>query len=238
MNVIFQRNTPPNGSPVHYTAQLICDQSQNVLGYEVCATVPGIRVDKVVTEASPELLQETLISQINFVKYYSNDHDTYWSFNLDPRILFKRNLVDELVFHIQNLPFRCVLEISENHELPEKKITDAAFAKLKSNGSKIFLDDFGSKYSNMEAFNSYDFDGLKLDKSLLANVSSDANSRANLEKLFDLTSNFQLECVVEGVETSQEMELLTGIGYCRFQGYLLGKSMPLLDVIKIPNWNE
>ena len=121
MNVIFQRNTLPNGAQVHYTAQLICDQSQNVLGYEVCATVPGIRIDKVVTEASPEFLLDLLISQINFVKHYSNDNEKYYSFNLDPRILFKRNLVDELVRHTQNLPFCCVLEITENHELPEKR---------------------------------------------------------------------------------------------------------------------
>ena len=61
-----------------------------------------------------------------------------------------------------------------------------------------------------------------LDKSLLLNIASDATTLANLETLFDLTSNSKLECVVEGVETRQEMELLTHIGYCRFQGYFLG----------------
>ena len=160
MVITFQKNTLHNGSPVHYTAQPICDQSRNVLGYEVCATVPGSRIENLVREASPELLLDLLISQINFVKYYSNDHDTYWTFNLDPRILFKRNLVDELVFHTRNLPFRCVLEITENHELLEKKITEAAFGKLKSNDCAIFLDDYGSSYSNLTAINTYDFDGF------------------------------------------------------------------------------
>ena len=121
MNVLFQRNTLPNGSPVHYTAQPICDQSQNVLGYEVCATSPGLHIEKVVSEASPEFLLDLLISQINFEKYYSNDNEKYYPFNLDPRCLCKRKFVDELVRHTQKIPFCCVLEITENHELPEKR---------------------------------------------------------------------------------------------------------------------
>ena len=106
----------------------------------------------------------------------------------------------------------------------------AALAELKANGSKIFLDDFGSAYSNVEVLSRYDFDGLKLDKSLLLNVSSDKNSQANLEKLFNLTANSQLECVVEGVETRQELEILTRIGFSRFQGYFLGKPFQFADL--------
>jgi len=230
MKLIYQKNTLHNGSPLHYSAQPICDHGKNVLGYEVCTTIHGLHVEKFVSEASPELLLNVLISQMNFVKYYSYDDDKYWSFNLDPRILYKSNLVDELVLHTQNLPFSCVLEITENHELPEKGITEATLAKLKSNGSKIFLDDFGSAYSNVEVLNSYDFDGLKLDKSLLLNVSSDKNSHANLEKLFNLIVNSQFECVVEGVETSQELEILTRIGFSRFQGYFLGKPFQFADL--------
>ena len=109
-------------------------------------------------------------------------------------------------------------------------VKKATLAKLKSNGSKIFLDDFGSAYSNVEVLNSYDFDGLKLDKSLLLNVSSDNNSHANLEKLFNLTANSQHECVVEGVETSQELEILTHIGFSKFQGYFLGRPIQFADL--------
>ena len=125
--------------------------------------------------------------------------------------------------------------IMENKVFPEQielEITETAFigcleetvntlCQLKKEGIKIALDDFGTGYSSLSYLHGLPIDTLKIDRSLVADVLENEKAQAMLNGIIALAREMGLQAVAEGIETTEQAELLktTGCTYC--QGYLL-----------------
>lgn len=100
-----------------------------------------------------------------------------------------------------------------------KKIID----DLKDDDFDIWLDDFGSGYSSLNALKDFKFDVIKIDMKFLTNFDTNERTKDILDSIIHLASRLGMMTLTEGVETKEEAEFLNKIGCGRLQGYLFGK---------------
>lgn len=112
-----------------------------------------------------------------------------------------------------------VVEITETALLHDIERTRTMLAALTDSGMRIALDDFGVGYSNFSLLRQLPFDLLKLDRTLICDIETDADARALAECILDLASRLKIKVVAEGVETRRQAELLASAGCAAMQGY-------------------
>jgi EAL domain-containing protein (putative c-di-GMP-specific phosphodiesterase class I) len=101
---------------------------------------------------------------------------------------------------------------------------------LREAGCLIALDDFGAGHASVSYMRDLEFDIVKLDGSLTANIQHSQRARQILLGLIDLCHATGAKCVTEHVETAQQLALVRAMGCDFAQGYLLGCPMPGIPV--------
>jgi EAL domain-containing protein (putative c-di-GMP-specific phosphodiesterase class I) len=91
------------------------------------------------------------------------------------------------------------------------------------------MDDFGSGYSSLNTLKDIYVDVLKIDLKFLRD--SDKNTRALsiMKFVIQMTKELQIETIVEGVETHDQVEFLKNIGVTNAQGFYYFRPMPVSD---------
>jgi diguanylate cyclase (GGDEF)-like protein/PAS domain S-box-containing protein len=118
------------------------------------------------------------------------------------------------------------IEITEQHQLADDDQTRAAIAALKALGVLLAIDDFGTGYSSLSYIIRLRPDELKLDKSLVTSVDSDAERAGLVIAALAMARSLKLEVVSEGVETEAEQDFLRAHGCGMAQGFLYNQAMP------------
>lgn len=124
-------------------------------------------------------------------------------------------------------PCRIDFEITETAALRDLKQANEALLTLLSLGARISLDDFGTGHSSLTHVQRLPLHRIKIDRSFVADVTSDVTSRAIVRTMVDLCRNLGMSCVFEGIETDEQLEALVGLGGTVMQGYLFGRPMTL-----------
>jgi predicted signal transduction protein with EAL and GGDEF domain len=120
-------------------------------------------------------------------------------------------------------PNRVDLEVTEGLLLEEAEDVVRTMQALRAMGMRIVLDDFGTAQSNLSYLRGFPFDAVKIDRSFLRALNSDRQARALVEAMMAMARALGLDVVGEGVETQEQLALLTHLR-CRWvQGYLLGR---------------
>jgi diguanylate cyclase (GGDEF)-like protein len=134
-----------------------------------------------------------------------------------------RARIDE-VLGVTGLPPACLqLEISEREAMRHVGDLGGTLASLRSTGIGLVLDDFGTGATALGSLRSMPYDMIKLDRSLLASLDSDAQARGMVQATLSMFQSLARECVAEGVESAGQAQTLRALG-CRFaQGYHLGR---------------
>lgn len=126
-------------------------------------------------------------------------------------------------------PQRIVFEILESDEIQDyEKLKEFIFT-IKEYGCKFALDDFGSGYSNFAHVLTLNIDFLKIDSSLVKDITTNENSKAITQTIIHFASTLGLETIAEYVEDKESFEMLEGLGVDYIQGYYIGK--PQEDLI-------
>lgn len=121
------------------------------------------------------------------------------------------------------------IEITESILLnPTKKILDILL-KLKELGIKIFIDDFGTKYSSLNYLRRLPIDGIKIDKSFIDEICSSEKELIITKNIINLAQELKLEVVAEGVENKEQLSCLKNINCNKIQGFIYGKPMSSKD---------
>jgi EAL domain-containing protein (putative c-di-GMP-specific phosphodiesterase class I) len=97
---------------------------------------------------------------------------------------------------------------------------------LKALGFKLSMDDFGSHYSNLPVLIQYDFDSAKIDRSMVLEITSNRKSRIILDYMTSMINDLGIHCVVEGVETKEQVDILKETKAEMIQGFYFGKPVP------------
>lgn len=127
-------------------------------------------------------------------------------------------------------PAEVELEITESVLIDDFVEITNKLAVLREYGFKISLDDFGTGYSSLSYLKGLPINTLKIDKSFIDTVVSDANTKIITESIIYMVKKLGFETVAEGVETQEQYEYLKSIECDNIQGYYLGKPMPSHEV--------
>jgi diguanylate cyclase (GGDEF)-like protein len=107
---------------------------------------------------------------------------------------------------------------------PAKKVLDTLF-KFKDMGIKIFVDDFGIKYSSLSYLTYLPLDGIKIDKSFIDEIESSSKALIILKNIVNLAHELNLEIVAEGVETKGQLGYLKNIACSKIQGFIFSRPL-------------
>jgi len=127
-------------------------------------------------------------------------------------------------------PSRLELEITEGLLLHDTTRTMDQLTALKALGVKIAMDDFGTGYSSLAYLWRFPFDKIKLDRSFVAEMQDNATITDIVRTITLLGQALNLQVTAEGVETTDQMNILAGMHCDHFQGYLFGRPMPVGDI--------
>ena len=117
-------------------------------------------------------------------------------------------------------------EITESTVMRDPDKATELLRALKELGVRISVDDFGTGYSSLAYLKRYPIDVLKIDRSFVRGLPGDSEDLALCGAVIDLARALGLEVVAEGIETSEQAQVLARRG-CRFaQGYLFGRPAP------------
>jgi diguanylate cyclase (GGDEF)-like protein len=133
---------------------------------------------------------------------------------------FPERLLD-LLIETGMRPSDLELEITEGILLDRQSTAVETLTALRNAGIRIALDDFGTGYSSLSYLKHYPVDCIKIDRSFVAQLGASSTSVAIVNAMVALAHALGIEVTAEGVETNQQMTILTDMGCNLFQGFLL-----------------
>ncbi len=151
------------------------------------------------------------------------------SVNLSARMFSQPDLVTRVEGLLQqaNAPAQLlILEITESALIDETDKALQALRALRRLGFRIHLDDFGTGYSSLSYLNlQFPVDALKVAQSFVSRIQADGENATVVRTIVNLAHQFDMTVIAEGIETSEQMEFIRGLG-CEFgQGYYISRSM-------------
>ena len=162
-------------------------------------------------------------------EWRANGLDLHVAVNLSPRTVLDPRLPREisgLLAACELPPEALQLEVTETKLVADFGRARAVLHELRSLGVRIAIDDFGTGYSSLAQLQQLPADELKIDKSFVMDMDTNANNAAIVRSTIGLARNLGLEVTAEGVETRETRALLEELGCDFVQGYLLGRPAP------------
>ena len=125
-------------------------------------------------------------------------------------------------------PLALVLELTES-VFSDSDEHNVVLDELRALGAKLAIDDFGTGYSSLSYLRRFAVDGLKIDKSFVADIAHDRNHQVT-GLIVAMTLNLGAFVVAEGIETEEQLAALLEMGCVLGQGYLLSRPMPAAGI--------
>ena len=150
----------------------------------------------------------------------------YCSVNLSQKQLASQALVEDIrgALEAEGLEGGALeVEITESQVMADPEGVQETLAELRGMGVRVAIDDFGTGYSSLSYLKKLSAGTLKVDRSFVRGLPEDKDDVAILKAVLALGHSVGMEVVAEGVETEEQLALLTGMGCDRVQGYLLGR---------------
>lgn len=148
------------------------------------------------------------------------------SVNLSAKGLIEKDLVSYLTIMLEKYNISSIdieLEVTETALIHNMKHSLIVLNQLKEKGFNISLDDFGVGYSSLNYLKILPIDKVKLDKSLIDSIDKNKKDDTLLKHIIELAHAMDLKVVAEGVETSEQSNLLKSMNCDYIQGYYYGK---------------
>ena len=122
-------------------------------------------------------------------------------------------------------PSRIDFEITETSVMRNLAQASQALNALRALGARISLDDFGTGYSSLSCIRELPLDKIKIDRSFISRIDTDPAARLILKTMIGMCSDLGHDCIVEGVETAEQIDFLRNEGACFMQGYAFARPM-------------
>jgi EAL domain-containing protein (putative c-di-GMP-specific phosphodiesterase class I) len=140
---------------------------------------------------------------------------------------FRGEVLQKTLQDLRLRPEDLVFEISERESIDNFSIFREISDHYKSLGFQIALDDTGVAYGSLEAVMELAPDFIKVDLSLVRGIDTDPPRQELLRALHAVAGKLGGQIIAEGIETTEELETLQGLGVPYGQGYLFGRAAPL-----------
>jgi diguanylate cyclase (GGDEF)-like protein len=163
------------------------------------------------------------------MRWKRESEEPFVSVNVSARQLRMGDLATDVATVLRDSglpPQRLHLEITETAVMGDEVQTSALLARLRAMGVKIWLDDFGTGFSGLSHLRRVPVDGVKIDRSFVADVLRDPDDLALTSAIIAMAHSLGITAVAEGVENEGQFAILRDRGCDQAQGYWLGRPMP------------
>jgi diguanylate cyclase len=188
---------------------------------------PGLFIPIAEESGFMQALDHIILNQA-FLDYQSvikADHKPKLSINISPIMLLKHDFsmrLSQLIeqYHINS--HQIIIEISENTFMNNIEQSIIQINQLKALGVLVALDDFGREFSSLSILNQVDFDLIKIDRQFVVNLSSETNQEI-IKMVRKITRLKDKHLIVEGVETIEQVNILSSLDCHLMQGYFYAR---------------
>ena len=125
---------------------------------------------------------------------------------------------------------RLELELTESILVSDMPLVEAKMRCLAERGVQFSLDDFGTGYSSLNYLKRLPLSKVKIDKSFIDELQTNAQSAAIVKSIVSLAQNLGMKVIAEGVETEGQVDALRALGHVEYQGFWFGKPMPATEL--------
>jgi len=158
------------------------------------------------------------------------------SVNVSARQFHQSDIVDTIAQVLETAklaPSSLEIELTESAVMHDAERFVAMLNQLNDLGVQIAIDDFGTGYSSLSYLKRFPVDRLKIDRSFVQDIATDADDATIVRTIIVLGHNLGLKVVAEGVETQEQLAFLRENGCDELQGYLFGAPMSGADFVRL-----
>jgi diguanylate cyclase (GGDEF)-like protein/PAS domain S-box-containing protein len=123
------------------------------------------------------------------------------------------------------------LEITESMMM-DATVSSSILNQLNEYGIRISLDDFGTGYSSLSYLKMFPIHKVKIDRSFIREITENNNDRAIVSTIIAMAQHLNMEVIAEGIETKDQLDILTDNSCQKIQGYYFSKPLSAVDVEK------
>ena len=124
------------------------------------------------------------------------------------------------------------LEVTESAIMSNVDTVTEVLQQLRNIGVRIHIDDFGTGYSSLSCLHRFPLDVLKIDREFLGTMNASREFASVVDTVVVLAHNLNMEVVVEGVETRDQLAQLIAIDSDYGQGYYFSRPLPAQEVVQ------
>ncbi len=128
---------------------------------------------------------------------------------------------------------RLVIELTESVLLENDTKTIALLNEFRHLGIRIAMDDFGTGYSSLSYLRNLPLDKIKIDQSFIHDLGKKPEARAIVRAITSLANALNIGVVAEGVETAEQLQIVSAEGCNEVQGYFFSHPRPAAEVTEI-----
>ena len=223
----FQPIVDINSSKIsHYEALVrIVGKDQNIITPDKFLSVTkGTFISRNITKAMLSIC-------IRMISKYKN---MKLNINLTPQDLTNDTILDILknLAKNQDISNNLGLEIVESEEIINLEQSKKNILMLKELGYKIYIDDFGSGYSNFIYLSEIEADYIKIDGSIIKNIIKDKTSYLVAKSIINFAKEANIKTIAEFVYSQEIYDFVKDMGVDQCQGYHISKPLDIEDIDK------
>ncbi len=166
-------------------------------------------------------------------RWHDAGHDAlHISVNLSARQLRQADLGEQIAATLAEsglLPSALELELTESLLMDDPEAASRVLHKLAALGIRMAIDDFGTGYSSLAYLKRFPVSRLKIDRSFVRDLSTDANDAAIVCAIVAMAESLRMDVIAEGVETVEQLRFLEAHGCFAAQGYLFSAARPAAE---------
>jgi len=122
------------------------------------------------------------------------------------------------------------IELTEATLMSNAETSVALLEQLSELGVVVAIDDFGTGYSSMSYLQRFPIDKLKIDRSFISDVASNAGDASIVRAIISLAHGLRLKVIAEGVESEEQLGILKRMGCDQYQGFYRSAAVPAAEI--------
>jgi EAL domain-containing protein (putative c-di-GMP-specific phosphodiesterase class I) len=153
--------------------------------------------------------------------------------NFSPSEFERNDMVEKICSRIDRYGIPAELfeiEITENLLLSETVGVVEKMRQLRNRGVRIAIDDFGTRYSSLNYLRSLPVSAIKIDQSFVRDLSVKQGTSPIISAIVGIAQGFGLHLLAEGVESEDQLNILSSLGCEEMQGYLFSRPVPAGEI--------
>ncbi|MGH8076518.1 MAG: EAL domain-containing protein, partial [Lysobacter sp.] len=182
----------------------------------------------------PQVLRAACHDAVRWQRECPGMEPMFIAVNVSPRQLHSGDLAETVATVLRDTglsPDQLHIELTETAVIGDEVKASALLSRLRATGVKVWLDDFGTGFSGLSHLRRVPVDGVKIDRSFVADVLRDPDDLALTTAIIAMAHSLGITVVAEGVEKEGQYAILRERGCDLAQGYWLGHPVPIDEFI-------